>query len=152
MYPYVHCNIFHGDEDMEATEASFDRWLDEEDTVHIYNGILLGNNDTKPRFSCLLMQKPMFENGCWSEEKMVYSRASSSRSWWGGSHPKDHLNILEQAKGFIRRERENRTKRLIEEGWNVFYVQTCKVYSDKDLETCQGMVWCVTSWFYSSWL
>ena len=34
----------------------------------------------------------------------------------GGSHPKDHLNILEQAKGFIRRERENRTKRLIEEG------------------------------------
>ena len=40
MYPYVHYSIIHGGQDKETTEVS-DRWLDKEDVVHAYNGVLL---------------------------------------------------------------------------------------------------------------
>ena len=39
MYTNVHCSPIYNSQDMEAT----DRWIDKEDAVHMYNGILLSN-------------------------------------------------------------------------------------------------------------
>ena len=43
MDSYVHCSIIHSGWDMETTWASFRRWMDKEDVVHIYNKILLSH-------------------------------------------------------------------------------------------------------------
>ena len=37
----IHSSIIHSGQDMEATKVSYDRWLDKEDVVRRYNGILL---------------------------------------------------------------------------------------------------------------
>ena len=39
--PHIHGSIVHGGQDMETTIVPFDKWLDKEDLVHIYNEILL---------------------------------------------------------------------------------------------------------------
>ena len=41
MYPYIHCSIIHGGQDMETTKIPFERGLDKEDVVHTYCGLLL---------------------------------------------------------------------------------------------------------------
>ena len=41
MHSHVHCSIIHSGQDMETTKVSFGRWLDEEDMVPTYYGILL---------------------------------------------------------------------------------------------------------------
>ena len=43
MHPYVHSYTIHNSQGMETTETSIDRWVDNEDVVHIYNGILLSH-------------------------------------------------------------------------------------------------------------
>ena len=43
MHPYAYCNIIHNDQGIKTTNVFFDRWLDEEDVVHRYNGILLSH-------------------------------------------------------------------------------------------------------------
>ena len=43
IYPYVHCSIIHLGQDMERTKVSFNRGLDKEDVVHMYNEILLSH-------------------------------------------------------------------------------------------------------------
>jgi len=43
MHPNVHCSTVYNSQDTEATEASIDRGMDKEDTVHIYRGILLSH-------------------------------------------------------------------------------------------------------------
>ena len=43
MHPYVHSSTIYNSQDMEITLMSIDRGMDEEDTVHIYNGILLSH-------------------------------------------------------------------------------------------------------------
>ena len=43
MYPSVHHGTTYNSQDMEATSMSMDRWMDKEDVVHIYNGILLSH-------------------------------------------------------------------------------------------------------------
>ena len=50
MHPYVHSSTIHNSQVMETTWMSIDRWIDKEDTVHIYNGVLLGhkNNEIMP--------------------------------------------------------------------------------------------------------
>ena len=35
--------IVNNSQDIEATQTSINRWLDEEDLVHVYNGILLSH-------------------------------------------------------------------------------------------------------------
>ena len=39
MYSYVYYIIFHCGQEMETTEVSFNRWLNKEGGVHVYNGI-----------------------------------------------------------------------------------------------------------------
>ena len=43
MHPYVHCIIIYNSQDMEATLFPINRWIDKEDVVYIYNGILLSH-------------------------------------------------------------------------------------------------------------
>ena len=44
MHPYALCSIiYNSQEDVEATKVSIDRWMDKEDVVNIYNGMLLSN-------------------------------------------------------------------------------------------------------------
>ena len=43
MYPNVHRGIIYGSQDMEATQVSTDRWMDKNDVVYTYNGILLSH-------------------------------------------------------------------------------------------------------------
>ena len=40
MHPSVYCCIIHGGQDMKAIKVSFDRGLDKEDVIHMYNGII----------------------------------------------------------------------------------------------------------------
>ena len=43
MHLKVHSSSIYNSRDMEATYMSIDRGMDEEDVVHIYNGILLSH-------------------------------------------------------------------------------------------------------------
>ena len=43
MHHYVHCSIIHGGQGRETSKLSFDRVLDKEDVVCMYNGILLSH-------------------------------------------------------------------------------------------------------------
>ena len=43
MHPNVHSSSVHNSLTMEGAEMPFNRWLDREDVVHIYNGILLSH-------------------------------------------------------------------------------------------------------------
>ena len=40
MYPNIHCSTIYNSQDMEATEMSINKGMDEE-VQHIYNGILV---------------------------------------------------------------------------------------------------------------
>ena len=35
VYPVVPCSTIYSSQDMEATQMSIDRWMDQEDVVHI---------------------------------------------------------------------------------------------------------------------
>ena len=43
MHPSVHSSTIYNSEDMEITQMSIDRWMDKENVVWKYNGILLGH-------------------------------------------------------------------------------------------------------------
>ena len=43
VHPNVHWGTIYNSQDMEATWMSFDRWMDKEDVVHIYNKILFSH-------------------------------------------------------------------------------------------------------------
>ena len=68
--------------------------------------------------------------------------------------PSQHLSA---GRGFYKEGEGTQNKENNGRGWKVIYVQTSTVHSHKDLETGQGMVWCVPSWlfcvffFISSW-
>ena len=40
MHIYVHSSTIHNNRTMEKNKISIDRWMDKEDMIHIYNGIL----------------------------------------------------------------------------------------------------------------
>ena len=43
IHPKVHSSIIYNCRDMEATSVSINKWMDKEDVVYIYNGILLSH-------------------------------------------------------------------------------------------------------------
>ena len=47
MHPYVYCNIIYNKQSMEAAQVSTDRWMDKEDVVHTYNGLLFSHKRVK---------------------------------------------------------------------------------------------------------
>ena len=44
MYSNVHCNTIFNSQDVETTEMSINRGVDQEEVVHIHNGILLSHH------------------------------------------------------------------------------------------------------------
>ena len=48
MHPNIQCSIIYNSQDAEANQMSIDREMDEEDVVHIYNGILAIKNEILP--------------------------------------------------------------------------------------------------------
>ena len=52
MHLYLHCSTRHNSQDMETTEMSIDRRMDEEDVVHIHNGILLSHEKEQNNAMC----------------------------------------------------------------------------------------------------
>ena len=40
---HVHCSIIYNSQDMEATYVSTEEWMDKENVVYIYNGILFSH-------------------------------------------------------------------------------------------------------------
>ena len=53
MYPNLHSSTIYNSQDMEAIQASINRWTGEEDVVHIYSAVLLSHKRMK---FCLLWQ------------------------------------------------------------------------------------------------
>ena len=43
LHTSVHSSVIHSGQDIETTGVSYDRWLDKEAVLHIYNGILLSH-------------------------------------------------------------------------------------------------------------
>ena len=43
MHPKVHSSIIYNCQDMEVTQVSINRWMNKEDVVYTYNGILLSH-------------------------------------------------------------------------------------------------------------
>ena len=43
MHHNVHSSIIYNCQDMEVTQVSINRWMDNENVVYIYNGILLSH-------------------------------------------------------------------------------------------------------------
>ena len=50
MYSNVHCSTIFNSQDMETTTVSIDRGVDQEDLVHIHNGILAIKMNEIPAF------------------------------------------------------------------------------------------------------
>ena len=45
MYPSVHNNTTYNSQDMEVTKVFINRRMDKEDSVYVYNGILLSHKE-----------------------------------------------------------------------------------------------------------
>ena len=58
MHPYVHCSTIHGGQDVKTTKVTFERGLDKEDVVHVYNGILLNHKKRRNTVICNNMDGP----------------------------------------------------------------------------------------------
>jgi len=41
LHSQVHCSIIHNSQDIDTTQMSIDRWMDKENVVYTYNGILI---------------------------------------------------------------------------------------------------------------
>ena len=46
-HSYVHSSTIYNSQDMETTKLFINRWMDREDVVYIYNGILLNHKNNK---------------------------------------------------------------------------------------------------------
>ena len=52
MHPYVHCSIIYNSQDMEVTQVPINRWMDKEDVVYIYDGILFSHKKERNWVIC----------------------------------------------------------------------------------------------------
>ena len=52
VHPHVYSSTINNSQSMEKTKMSIDGWMDKEDVVHIYNGVLLGNQKEWNLASC----------------------------------------------------------------------------------------------------
>jgi len=57
MHPYVHSTIYNS-QDKEKPKMSIDRWMDEEDVVRIYNGMLISHKKEWNNAICSNMDRP----------------------------------------------------------------------------------------------
>ena len=40
LFSHVHCSVIYNGQDMETTQVSTDGWMDKENVVRLYNGVL----------------------------------------------------------------------------------------------------------------
>ena len=69
MYPSVHCSTIYKSQDKEATYVSSDRWMDKENVVYIYNGILLSHKKQQIWVSSNEVDKARAYNTEWSKSE-----------------------------------------------------------------------------------
>ena len=69
MYPNVHCNTIYNSQDMKAIYMSIDGWMDKEDVVPVYNGILLSHKKEWNNTICSDMDGPRDCHTEWSKSE-----------------------------------------------------------------------------------
>ena len=69
MHPNVHCSTIHNSQDMETTLMSIERWMDKENVVHIYNGILLSHKKERNNAICSNMDAARDYHTKWSKSE-----------------------------------------------------------------------------------
>ena len=47
MYPNIQSKVIYSSQDMEATSEFINSWMDKEDAIYMYNGILLSHKRNK---------------------------------------------------------------------------------------------------------
>ena len=67
MYPYVHCSTIHNGQGVETTQVPINQWLDKDDVVYIYNGILLSHKKDKNHPLCNHVDGPWGHHAKWNE-------------------------------------------------------------------------------------
>ena len=67
MHPNVHGSTIYNCQDMEATQVSINRWMDKEDVVYIYDGILLSHKEEWEFAICNNMGGPIGYYAKWNK-------------------------------------------------------------------------------------
>ena len=67
MHPNVHSSNVHNSQTMEGAKMPFNRWMDKEDVVQIYNGILLGHLKGWVSTICIDMDGTEGDYAKWNE-------------------------------------------------------------------------------------
>ena len=115
MYHKVHCSCNYNSQDTEATLVSIDRWMDEEDVAHIYNGILLTHKKEWNWVICSEMNGPRVCHTVWSksgrEKQIPYantymeSKKKKKRFWWTWGQERNKDTDLENVLEDMWREK-----------------------------------------------
>ena len=73
MHPNVHSSTNYNSQDTGATSMSIDRWMDKEDVVHLYNGILVSHKKEGNNAICSNMDGPRDHHTKWSKsDREIY--------------------------------------------------------------------------------
>ena len=68
-HPNVHSSTIYNSQDMEAMWMSINRWVDKEDVVHIYNGILFSHKQEWNNAICSYMDGPRDDHTKWNKSE-----------------------------------------------------------------------------------
>ena len=76
---------------------SIDRGMDKEDTVHIYNGILLSHKKEWNNAICSNMHGPRDDHTKWSQTKtnIIYHLYVESKHWYKWTYSQNRLTDIE---------------------------------------------------------
>ena len=102
MHLYFRSSSIHNSQDIETTVNVINRWMDKEDMVHMYNGILLSHRKEWNKAICSNMEGP--RDYKWSRSNTIgYSFYVESKIWHRWTYLQNRLtdidNRLEVAKG-----------------------------------------------------
>ena len=68
MHSHVHCSVMHNSQDIETNYVSISGWMDKENVVYTYNGILFSySKDGNPDI-CKNMDEPWVYPAKWSKQ------------------------------------------------------------------------------------
>ena len=67
MHPYVHSRAIHNSQHMETMKMSISRWMEKEDVVFTYNGILLSLKKDRNNAICNNMDATRDYHTKWSK-------------------------------------------------------------------------------------
>ena len=117
MYPKVHNSTIYNSQDMEATEVSINRWMNRENVVHIYSGVLLSHKNEITPFPATWMDLAIITPSEVSQTKtnvLLYHIHVESNLWhkWIYLWNRNWLTDIENKLIFTKREKEWRNNRL----------------------------------------